>query len=305
MTYEYKGESNILNILYRKNDYKFNGREFINPDYRFQYFSFNIDEIPKELLSCYKLQNLIDLIHKDEEIGKRYLKKMLSSFIELDSQRHSLFFEAILNSIDITGNTDAIISQSEIYERIIVFVEGMSNKDEIKRILNDISINEKYSYKEFFKFLNNLRKNYSLDIEEVIKKHIKKVLSNKELNENIIYSFSELNRFKNGFVNKFLNNCFKDESKIFDYLRCIQKEINHQVHQPSIDEDGEIVGQYEPDITFDNIIFYEDIESHYSYDKLVILVNEITRDLSSEEKELKKLLIAKKSREEYEKNYIE
>ncbi|MBN1468432.1 MAG: hypothetical protein JXM74_03555 [Fusobacteriaceae bacterium] len=95
----------------------------------------------------------------------------------------------------------------------------MSDKDEIKRILNDISINEKYSYREFFKFLNNLRENYSLDIEEVIKKHIKKVLLNKELNGNIVYSFSELNRFKNWIVNKFLNSCFKDESKFFDYLR--------------------------------------------------------------------------------------
>lgn len=161
----------------------------------------------------------------------------------------------------------------------------MSDKDEIKRILNDISINEKYSYREFFKFLNNLRENYSLDIEEVIKKHIKKVLLNKELNGNIVYSFSELNRFKNWIVNKFLNSCFKDESKFFDYLRWIQDEVNHQIHQ---------------NLIYENVIFYENIESNYSYDKLVILVNKITRDLSSEEKELKKLLIAKKSRKEYE-----
>lgn len=291
--------NDLLNFLYKRRDYKFIGREFTNSDYKYQYFSLDIEELP-EVLRCSNVSQLESLILSDVLKGKEYIRKILSSSVEISSKDLIRYFEVVLKTLYITDNSDFIIKQSDIYSQINIFVEGIDNKDDLKRVLNSIELNEKYNYREFFKFLNNLQLNHSLDIEEIMKKHIKGILSKKEINHNLVNSFYELNRFKNDLVKKFLNDCFKDENKIFDFIRCSQDEINHQLNTYPIVENGEIVGESEPEISFDCVVFYEDIARYFNYDKLVTLVNLIKRDLTDEEKKLKELLLQKLSREEYE-----
>lgn len=296
INYKLEKENKLLVLLYRKKDIKFTGREFTNPDYRFQYFSLDIEEFPEELLGNKDLKTLLEILSTDKEKGKRYLKKILSSFTELEHKKLLLFFEVVLNSVGIAGNSDPIINQSDIYKQIIVFLQAIDNKSEIVRVLNDIELNENYNYSEFFRFLNDLKFNHSLEVEAVIKKHIKAVLSKREINKNLISSFDELNRFKKDLVKNFLNNCFKEDIKIFDYLECMKDEINHEQQRNIIYENGEPIGEDEPDITWDDIIFYEDIDSHYGYDSLVSLVNNINRELNDDEKHLKGLLLKKSSK---------
>ncbi len=291
--------NDLLNFLYKRRDYKFIGREFTNSDYKYQYFSLDIEELP-EVLRCSNVSQLESLILSDVLKGKEYIRKILSSSVEISSKDLIRYFEVVLKTLYITDNSDFIIKQGDIYSQINIFVEGIDNKDDLKRVLNSIELNEKYNYREFFKFLNNLQLNHSLDIEEIMKKHIKGILSKKEINHNLVNSFYELNRFKNDLVKKFLNDCFKDENKIFDFIRCSQDEINHQLDTYPIVENGEIVGESEPEISFDCVVFYEDIARYFNYDKLVTLVNLIKRDLTDDEKKLKELLLQKLSREEYE-----
>lgn len=289
-----ESDQKLLKLLYRNDvpmfymfnyeECNFNGREFLKSNYRYQYFTLDIENIPEEVSKCKDSNELVRIILQDKEKGKIYVKKILSSLMDIPKDKVIIYFESIMKTLYIANDLDTITFQGQVYKDLLPFVKEIENKNEIKKIIKDIKI-DNYDYREFMEFLNILNKDYDVDVEEIRKNHIESILSKNEIDYKIFYLFNEL---EEGIFNEFLSKCFKDDNKIFDFIRCSQDYL----YYPCGD-----IAENEPELEWINIIFYEDIDKYYNYDELVNLVNNITRELTEEEKELKRMLLAKNSRD--------